>query len=93
MLSLKILEKTFYFLLQLEMFGCKLEQRFGEANGTKIFRVLRDLCIVSHNDLSVADYFTQIKKMWDDYNSMISIPPRCSCGITCASLKAINKII
>jgi len=51
----------------------QLEQRFGEADGTRIFRVLRDLYVVSQNNLSVADYFTQIKKMWDDYNSMIAI--------------------
>jgi len=25
----------------------QLKQRFGEADGTKIFRVLRDLCVVS----------------------------------------------
>ena len=41
----------------------QLEQRFGEADGTKVFRVLRDLCVVAQNDLSVADYFTQIKRM------------------------------
>jgi len=38
----------------------QLEQRFGEIDGTKIFRVLRDLCAVSQNNISVADYFTQI---------------------------------
>ena len=53
---------------------------------------LRDLCVVAQNSPSVADYFTQIKRMWDDYNSMVSIP-HCSCGITCASLIATNKLI
>jgi len=70
----------------------QLEQRFGEANGTKIFRILRELYVVSQNNLSVADYFTQIKKMWDDYNSMITIP-HCDCGINCANLKAATKMI
>ena len=54
--------------------------------------MLRDLYVVSQNNLSVADYFTQIKKMWDDYNSMISIP-LCNCGVTCASFVAADKLI
>ena len=33
----------------------QLEQRFGKANGTRIFRIQRDLCMISHNSLSVAD--------------------------------------
>jgi len=70
----------------------QFEQRFGEADGTRIFRVLRDLYVVSQNNLSIADYFTQIKNMWDDYNSMITIP-HCSCGLTCASLIAATKMI
>ena len=40
----------------------------------------------------MADYFTQIKKMWDDYNSMITIP-HCNCGLTCASLIVATKMI
>ena len=70
----------------------QLEQRFGKADSTKIFRILRDLCVVSHNNQSVADYFTRIKRMWDDYNSMISIA-HCSCDVTCASLIAVNKMV
>jgi len=42
--------------------------------------------------LSVADYFTQIKKLWDDYNSLITIP-HCGCGAECASLVAAYKLI
>jgi len=43
----------------------QLEQRFGEADGTRIFKIQRDLCLISQNNSSVAEYFTQIKKMWD----------------------------
>ena len=70
----------------------QLEKRFGEADGTRIFRILRDLYVVSQNNLSIADYFTHIKKMWDDYNSMVTIP-HCGCGIECASLIAAQKMI
>jgi len=70
----------------------QLEQRFGEADGTRIFKIQRDLCLISQNNLSVADYFIQIKKMWDEYNSMITIP-LCNCGADCASFLAAHKLI
>ena len=41
----------------------QLEKRFREVDSTKLFRVQRDLCLVSQNNLSIADYFTQIKKL------------------------------
>ena len=66
----------------------QLEQRFREADGTKIFRVLRDLYVVSQSNLSIADYITHIKKMWDDYNSMVTIP-HCGYGNDSASMIAI----
>ena len=70
----------------------QLEQRFGEADGIRIFKIQRDLCTMSQNNLSMANYFTQIKKKWDDYNSMITIP-LCNCGIEYASFKAAHKLI
>ena len=42
--------------------------------------------------MSVADYFTQIKKLWDDYNRMITIL-QCSCGAECATLIVAYKLI
>ena len=57
-----------------------------------IVQVQRDLCLISPNNLSVADYFTQIKKLWDDYNGMITIP-HCTCGLECVSLVAAHKLI
>lgn len=42
--------------------------------------------------MSIATYFTQIKKLWDDYNSFITIT-LCSCGHECASYKAVTKLI
>ena len=70
----------------------QLEQTFGEADGTRIFKIQRDLCLISQNNLSVAYYFTQIKKIWNNYNSMITIP-LCNCGADCASFLTIHKLI
>ena len=48
--------------------------------------------MIFQNNLPIADYFTQIKKLWDDYNVLITIP-YCACGVECASLIAAYKLI
>jgi len=70
----------------------QLERRFGEVDSTKLFRIQTDLCMISQNNLSIGDYFTHIKKLWDDYNCMITIP-YCQCRAECASLIAAHKLI
>lgn len=71
----------------------QLEQRFGEADGTKVFQIQRDLCIISQGHLSVTEYFTQIKKLWDAYNIIISLPCCTTSGDRCVSLIAAKKLI
>jgi len=61
-----------------------LEQRFGQSNGTKFFQVKKDLYSISQGNRDIASYFTEIKKLWDEYDSMLSVPT-CSCGISCAT--------
>jgi len=40
----------------------------------------------------VPNYFTEIKKLWDEYSAITTIP-HCACGLKCASLKAVHKMI
>jgi len=70
----------------------ELEQWYDQADVTRIFQVQRDLHFIFENNLSVTDYFTKIKKLWDEYND-ITIIPHCSCGMECASLKVVHKMI
>jgi len=39
--------------------------------------------------MTIANYFPQLKKLWDDYNSLIIIPIY-ACGDGCKSIKAMN---
>ena len=71
----------------------QLEQLFGEADGTKVFQIQRDLCVISQGNLSITEYFTQIKKLWDAYNSVITLPCCVTSGDSCVSLKAAKKMI
>ena len=61
-----------------------LEQRFGQSDGTKFFQVKKDLYSISQGNHDVATYFTKIKKLWDEYDSMLAVPT-CACGINCAT--------
>ena len=47
---------------------------------------------MSHGNMSIADYFTQLKRLWDDYNSLIIIRS-CPCGEKCHTLKFVHQLI
>ena len=63
-----------------------LEQRFGQSDGTKFFQVKKDLYSISQGNQDIAVYFTEIKRLWDEHDSMIAIPT-CACGTECATYK------
>ena len=70
----------------------ELQKNYGQADGTRIFEVQRDPYSISQNNLSVADYFPEIKKLWDVYNSVINIR-HYKCGMECASFVAVHKMV
>ena len=49
--------------------------------------------MISQGHQSVTEYFTQIKKLWDAYNSIISLPCCSTSGELCVSLIAAKKMI
>ena len=63
-----------------------LEQRFGQADGTKFFQVKKDLYSISQGNNDITAYFTEIKRLWDEHDCMITVPT-CSCGVNCATYK------
>lgn len=70
----------------------ELKQSYGQADGTRMFEIQRDLCSISQNVLSVAEYFTKIKNFWNECTLTIIIP-HCKRGMDCASLAAVHKMI
>ncbi|XP_035547456.1 uncharacterized protein LOC118348955 [Juglans regia] len=56
-----------------------LKNRFTQGNGPRIYQLQKDLSVLMQADLSVRDYYTRFKSLWDellDYNQV----PSCSCG-------------
>ena len=52
----------------------QLERRFGEVDSTKLFRVQRDLCLISQESFLSCRLFHSDQETMDDYNSLIAIP-------------------
>lgn len=56
-----------------------LKSRFTQANGPRIFQLQRNLSTLMQEDMSVSDYYTKFKCLWDELLEFNQIP-MCSCG-------------
>ena len=68
-----------------------LEQRFGQSDGTKCFKLKKDLYSISQGNEDIATYFIENKRLWDEHDSMIVVPT-CSRGTNCATYKYDQKM-
>ncbi|XP_011079193.1 uncharacterized protein LOC105162772 [Sesamum indicum] len=65
----------------------ELEARFGESNGPLVYQIQRKIASISQKNDTVATYFTRLKKLWDELNTLDPLPV-CSCD---ASKKMSEK--
>ncbi|KAK9678247.1 hypothetical protein RND81_11G198700 [Saponaria officinalis] len=67
-------------------------ERYGQSNGPQLYQLKKELRNLSQDNLTVAAYFTKMKKFWDDIEEIEGFP-ECSCGVmencTCNILKKI----
>ncbi|RVW39739.1 Retrovirus-related Pol polyprotein from transposon TNT 1-94 [Vitis vinifera] len=55
-----------------------LRDRFSQSNGPRIFQIEKDIVCLTQDQMTVAAYYTRLKKLWDElgsYNDTV-----CSCG-------------
>ena len=57
-----------------------LRERFSQSNAPKIYQLKQSIASLKQDDLSVSAYFTKLKSLWDELNSLSVVQP-CSCGI------------
>lgn len=43
-----------------------LEYRFYDSNGPMLFKIKRDISMLEKGDMSILQYFTKLKRMWDE---------------------------
>ena len=71
----------------------ELENRYGQANGAKLFQLEKDIRLSGQGTNDIAGYFTKLKKNWDELNTLSSLPI-CSCGAAqaCKNLMKTNVL-
>ncbi|KAK4386184.1 hypothetical protein Sango_2489000 [Sesamum angolense] len=84
----KDIAEAFLYATSARDLWLELESRFGESNGPLLYQIQREIASISQENMSVAVYFTKLKKLWDELASLDPIPS-CSCG---ASKKISEKI-
>ncbi|XP_057529777.1 uncharacterized protein LOC130808316 [Amaranthus tricolor] len=71
----------------------ELKNRFSQSNGPKILQIDKELNSFEQGNLSIAEYFTKLKSLWDAYDSLVKIP-KCSSGLcTCDVNGSIVELI
>ncbi|XP_016476816.1 uncharacterized protein LOC107798350 [Nicotiana tabacum] len=66
-----------------------LNERFGQANVARWYRVQKDLSIVSKGSCDIQSYFTKVKRLWDELDSLSS--SGCTCDCTCWGKEKAQK--
>nr|XP_033509294.1 uncharacterized protein LOC117274188 [Nicotiana tomentosiformis] len=57
---------------------CELEERYGKADGARVFELKKELTHISQGSLDIASYFNKIKQLWDEITSYKARV--CTCG-------------
>ncbi|XP_016473235.2 uncharacterized protein LOC107795165 [Nicotiana tabacum] len=59
----------------------ELEERYGKADGARLFELKKELAHISQGSLDIASYFNTIKQLWDDISSIsVNHLSVCTCG-------------
>ncbi|XP_050207369.1 uncharacterized protein LOC126656794 [Mercurialis annua] len=82
-LSPSIAQSIFWIDTALDAWRDLLD-RFSQGNAIRISDLQEEIYVFKQNNLSVTDYFTQLKILWDEYMNLRFVPtctcnPQCSC--------------
>ncbi|KAL2235368.1 UNVERIFIED_CONTAM: Retrovirus-related Pol polyprotein from transposon RE1 [Sesamum indicum] len=68
----------------------ELEARYGECDGTLLYKLQREISSISQGNMSMTEYYTKLKQLWDELICLMP-PAVCSCGLCvcgCNKIKA-----
>ena len=57
----------------------ELQRPFSQSSGPKIYNLQKEISNISQNQMTVTEYFTRFKKLWDQLLSLEPLP-ECTCG-------------
>ncbi|XP_059277659.1 uncharacterized protein LOC132031763 [Lycium ferocissimum] len=67
-----------------------LEHRFGQTNGAKLFHLKKELSRLTQGTSNIAGYFTKLKRLWDELDSLNS-NIKCACVCSCERKHKLEK--
>jgi len=67
-----------------------LEERYSQPNAIRVHQLKRELSLVEQDKLSVTEYFTKLKSLWDELGTY-QILPVCTCDCKCG--KAVASML
>ncbi|XP_070011373.1 uncharacterized protein [Nicotiana sylvestris] len=69
-----------------------LEHRFGQSNGAKLYQLQKEISTSVQGNNSVSRYFTTLKKLWDEMDSLRS-HLNYSCDCVCGGKAKVAKFL
>ena len=74
----KILLKGIAFASTALSVWTDLKERFDIVNGSRIFHLHREIHTLTQYTLTIADYFSKLSNLWDEFDALIPCPS-CPC--------------
>ncbi|XP_019258794.1 PREDICTED: uncharacterized protein LOC109237007 [Nicotiana attenuata] len=90
-LSKEIGDSVIYSKSAMELWN-SLEHRFGQSNGAKLYHLQKDISKSVQGNSSIACYFTTLKRLWDELDSL-STHLGCICDCVCDGKKKVAKFM
>ncbi|KAL2237747.1 UNVERIFIED_CONTAM: hypothetical protein Sindi_0966400 [Sesamum indicum] len=85
----KELAESFMYVTSSRELWLELEARFGDSNSMMVYQLQREIGQVTQGNLSITEYYTQLKRLWDELSCLAPSPKCVYAGCTCGINKAM----
>ncbi|KAL2241105.1 UNVERIFIED_CONTAM: hypothetical protein Sindi_0751700 [Sesamum indicum] len=86
-LDVKRIIEAFMYVSSSRELWLEIEARYGRSSGPMIYQIQREISSISQGDMTLTNYLTKVKKLWDEI-FCLAPSPKCTCGVN----KAINEM-
>ena len=69
------IRKSVIYMSTSRKIWCNLEQHFSLTNGSRKYKLNKDLYDIKQDSLSVNDYYTAMRTVWEELDSLNALPP------------------